>query len=317
MAHSHAHGGHAHGTRARPLAWTLALVVAYTAAEVIGGFWSGSLALLADAGHMVSDAAALALTLVAIRFSRRAPTAERTYGFHRAEILAALVNGVTLIIIAIFICLEAYERFQNPPEVKGALMLAIASGGLVVNLTGLWLLDGGHAHDLNVRGAWLHVLTDALGSVQAIGAGVLMVMYGWYWVDPVASVLIALLVVYSASLLISQSVHVLMEGAPGHINVEDVRAALKALATVEDVHDLHIWSITSGFVSLSAHIVVSEAADHRTVLESSQRVLVERFGIRHTTIQVDSCESCDQAHHDVHDPFPVPGAVLGSTNPER
>jgi cobalt-zinc-cadmium efflux system protein len=250
---------------------------------------------------MVSDAAALALTLVAIRFGRRAPTPERTYGFHRAEILAALVNGITLIIIAIFICLEAYERFHNPPAVEGGLMLGIAAGGLVVNLAGLWLLHGGHTHDLNVRGAWLHVLTDALGSVQAIAAGVLIVMYGWYWVDPIASVLIALLVVYSASLLISQSVHVLMEGAPGHINVDEVRAALAKLDTVEDVHDLHIWSITSGFVSLSAHVVVSETADHRVVLKASERLLVDRFGIRHTTIQVDSCQSCDQAHHDIHE----------------
>ena len=300
MAHDHAHGGHGHGARTRPLAWTLALVVAYTAAEVIGGIWSGSLALLADAGHMVSDAAALALTLFAIRFARRAPTPERTYGFHRAEILAALVNGVTLVIIALFIFMEAYERFQNPPPIEGGLMLGVAAGGLIVNLAGLWLLHGGHSHDLNVRGAWLHVLTDALGSVQAIVAGVLIVMYGWYWVDPIASILIALLVIYSAFLLISQSVHVLMEGAPGHINVDEVRAALIALDTVEDVHDLHIWSITSGFVSLSAHIVVSETCDHRAVLRSSERVLVERFGIRHTTIQVDSCESCDQAHHDVH-----------------
>ena len=297
--HDHAHRS-GPGARTRPLAWTLALVVVYTAAEVIGGIWSGSLALLADAGHMVSDAAALALTLFAIRFARRAPTPERTYGFHRAEILAALVNGVTLVIIALFIFMEAYERFQSPPPVEGDLMLGVAAGGLVVNLAGLWLLHGGHSHDLNVRGAWLHVLTDALGSVQAIVAGVLIVMYGWYWVDPIASILIALLVIYSAFLLISQSVHVLMEGAPGHINVDEVRAALAALDTVEDVHDLHIWSITSGFVSLSAHIVVNETSDHRAILRSSERLLVERFGIRHTTIQVDSCERCDQAHHDVH-----------------
>lgn len=300
MAHDHAHGGSGHGARTRPLAWTLALVVGYTAAEVVGSIWSGSLALLADAGHMVSDAAALALTLFAIRFARRAPTPERTYGFYRAEILAALVNGITLVVIALFIFMEAYDRFQSPPPVEGGLMLGVAVGGLAVNLAGLWLLHGGHAHDLNVRGAWLHVLTDALGSVQAIVAGVLIVMYGWYWVDPLASILIALLVIYSAFLLISQSVHVLMEGAPVHINVDEVRAALTALETVEDVHDLHIWSITSGFVSLSAHIVVSETCDHRAVLRASERLLVERFGIRHTTIQVDSCESCDQAHHDVH-----------------
>ena len=231
MAHSHPHHGAASGDRTRSLAWTLALVVAYTAAEVIGGLWSGSLALLADAGHMVSDAAALALTLFAIRFARRAPTSERTFGFHRAEILAALVNGVTLIAIAIFILLEAYERLLEPQQVEGGLMLGVAAGGLAVNLAGLWLLGGGHAHDLNVRGAWLHVLTDALGSVQAIVAGILILTYGWYWVDPVASILIALLVVYSAWSLVSQSVHVLMEGSPAHIPVADVRTALKSLDT--------------------------------------------------------------------------------------
>jgi cobalt-zinc-cadmium efflux system protein len=277
------------------------LVIAYTVAEVVGGLWSGSLALLADAGHMVSDAAALALTLFAIRFARKAPTPERTYGFYRAEILAALVNGVALVAIALFIFMEAYERLQNPPAVQGGLMLGVASGGLVVNLAGLWLLRGSHAHDLNVRGAWLHVLTDALGSVQAIIAGVLILAYGWYWVDPLASVLIALLVVYSAWALISQSVHVLMEGAPGHIRVDDVHDALMGIDSVEEVHDLHIWSITSGFVSLSAHVVVNDRSDHGAVLKSTERVLVDRFGIRHTTIQIDSCQTCDQAHHDVHE----------------
>ena len=306
MAHDHPHHGIPHGDRTRSLAWTLALVIAYTVAEVIGGIWSGSLALLADAGHMVSDAAALALTLFAIRFARKAPTAERTFGFHRAEILAALVNGVTLIAIALFIFMEAYERLQQPPEVEGGLMLGVAAGGLAVNLAGLWLLRGSHAHDLNVRGAWLHVFTDALGSVQAIAAGALILMYGWYWVDPLASILIALLVVYSAWSLISQSVHVLMEGAPPHIPVADVRTALKDLDTVKDVHDLHIWSITSGFVALSAHIVVEDGANEGAVLKSSERVLVERFGIRHTTIQIDACDTCDQAHHDVHHHAAVP-----------
>ena len=300
MAHDHPHHSSPRGSRTQSLAWTLAFVVAYTVAEVLGGLWSGSLALLADAGHMVSDAAALALTLFAIRFARKAPTPERTYGFHRAEILAALVNGVTLIAIAIFICMEAYERLQQPTEVQGGLMLGVAAGGLVVNLAGLWLLHGGHEHDLNVRGAWLHVLTDALGSVQAIVAGVLILAYGWYWVDSLASILIAFLVVYSAWSLISQSIGVLMEGAPRHIRVNDVREALNGLDTVEDVHDLHIWSITSGFVSLSAHLVVNETSNHRVVLESSERLLADRFGIRHTTIQIDSCTNCDQAHHDVH-----------------
>jgi cobalt-zinc-cadmium efflux system protein len=300
MAHSHAHDRAASGARARSLTWTLALVVAYIAAEVIGGLWSGSLALLADAGHMVSDAAALALTLFAIRFARRAPTSERTFGFHRAEILAALVNGVTLIVIAIFILVEAYERLLEPPQVEGGLMLGVAAGGLAVNLAGLWLLGGSHALDLNVRGAWLHVLTDALGSVQAIIAGVLILAYGWYWVDPIASILIALLVVYSSWSLIRQSVHVLMEGSPAHIPVAAVRTALQDIDAVKDVHDLHIWSITSGFVSLSTHIVVDEGADGAAVLKASERVLIDRFGIHHTTIQIDRSETCDQAHHAVH-----------------
>lgn len=299
--HVHAHGHvHARPTRTRGLAWTLALVVGYTIAEVAGGVLSGSLALLADAGHMVSDAAALALTLLAIRFARKAPTAEHTYGYHRAEILAALVNGATLLAIAGFIFIEAYQRILQPPEVKGGLMLAVAFGGLLVNLSGLWLLHGGHAEDLNVRGAWLHVLTDALGSIQAIAAGILIWAYGWTWVDPVASVLIALLVIYSSWELIRQSVGVLMEGTPAHIKLDDVLGALEALPHVQEIHDLHVWTITSGFVSLSAHVVVNEVADAAAVVKSAEQILVQRFRIRHTTIQIDRVTNCDQAHHHAH-----------------
>jgi cobalt-zinc-cadmium efflux system protein len=227
--HDHAH---AHGPRTRGLAWTLALVVSYTVAEVIGGLVSGSLALVADAGHMVSDAAALALTLVAIRFAKKPPTAEHTYGYHRVEILAALVNGATLIAIAVFIFMEAYHRLREPAEIQGGLMLAVAAGGLLVNLSGLWLLHGSHSDDLNVRGAWLHVLTDTLGSIQVIAAGCLIWAYGWTWIDPIASVLIAMLVIYSAWALIRQSVGVLMEGTPAHIKLDDLRAALEALPHV-------------------------------------------------------------------------------------
>jgi cobalt-zinc-cadmium efflux system protein len=276
------------------------LVVAYTIAEILGGLWSGSLALLADAGHMVSDAAALGLTLFALHFARRAPTPERTYGYYRVEILAALANGATLVAIALLIVVEAYHRFRNPPVVEGPLMLAIAAGGLVVNGAGLWLLGGSHAHDLNVRGAWLHVLTDALGSVQALAAGMLIWLYGWYWVDPLASILIALLVIYSSWTLIAQSVAVLMEGTPSHIKVDDVRVALQGLTHVVEVHDLHVWSITSGFVALSAHLVVASESIDESVLRSSEQLLSSRFGIRHTTIQIDRTVNCNQANHDVH-----------------
>jgi cobalt-zinc-cadmium efflux system protein len=298
MAHDHRHEtGLDTGSHARPIAITLALVVLYMGLEVVGGVVSGSLALLADAGHMLSDAGALALTLFAMKMARRPPTAKRTYGYYRAEILAALANGATLVAIAIYIFLEAYERFQDPPQVEGPLMLAVACGGLLVNGVGLWLLRGGREGNLNVRGAWLHVLTDALGSVQAVVAGALIWAFAWYWVDPLASVLIGLLVIYSSWSLIAQSVGVLMEGAPGNVKVDDVRAALLDLPHVSSVHDLHVWTITSGFVALSAHVTCIEPAKLDEVLQSAQRMLAERFGIRHSTIQIDRDPSCDSVAH--------------------
>lgn len=297
-AHDHAHGS-ADATTSR-LRWTLALVLAYAAAEVIGGLVSGSLALLADAGHMLSDAAALGLTLFAMWFARRAPTPTRTFGYFRAEILAALVNGSTLVGIALVILVEAVHRLRQPVAVEGPLMLVVAVGGLVINLAGLYLLRHGRDGNLNVKGAWLHVLTDALGSAQAIGAAALIWTFGWQWVDPVASILIALLVVYSSWSLLRQSVGVLMEGTPAHIDPAAVRSALKGVAGVEDVHDFHLWSITSGFVALSAHLVVPATADVRQVLQRSQACLAGQFAIRHSTLQIDLGGSCSEAHDDVH-----------------
>lgn len=297
MAHGHEHDRRERGSRERPLAITLGLVLAYMGLEVLGGIVSGSLALLADAGHMLSDAGALGLTLFAMRVARKPATAARTYGYYRAEILAALLNGATLVAIAGFILVEAYERFRDPPEVQGLLMLAVATGGLLVNAVGLWLLHGGRDASLNERGAWLHVLTDALGSVQAIAAGVLIWAFGWNWVDPAASVLIALLVVYSSWQLIGQSVAVLMEGTPGHLSLDDVRAALLDLPEVSSVHDLHVWTITSGFGALSAHLTCPDVARRDSVLRDAQQVLARRFGIRHTTIQIDPDHSCAGADH--------------------
>ena len=304
MGHNHSHGhSHSHGSaaggQARGIAMTLGLVMLYMALEVIGGIVSGSLALLADAGHMLSDAGALALTLFAMRVARRPATAERTYGYYRAEILAALANGATLVAIAVFIFFEAYERLWNPPEVEGRLMLAVASGGLLVNIAGLWLLRKGREGNLNVRGAWLHVLSDALGSVQAIAAGALIWAYGWTWVDPLASVLIGVLVIYSSWALLSQSVSVLMESAPGNIKVDDVRAALLALNDVSAVHDLHIWTITSGFVALSAHLTCPDETKRDIVLRAANELLSSRFGIRHTTIQLDRDPDCEATVHAV------------------
>jgi cobalt-zinc-cadmium efflux system protein len=267
------------------LAITLVLVLIYMVAEVIGGLLSNSLALLADAGHMLSDAAALGLALFANWFSRRPATSRHTFGYYRAEILAAVVNAASLIAIAIFIFIEAYHRFQTPHDVEGGIMVGVATGGLVVNLAGLWLLHGGREENMNTKGAWLHVLTDTLGSVQAVAAGALIVAFGWTWLDPLASVLIGILVIFSSWALLRESVAVLMESAPGHVDVDEVRNCLMRIPGVQEVHDLHVWTIASGLVALSAHIAAERPSG--AVMHDLQHELEERFGIRHTTIQFD------------------------------
>src|SRR5688500_12568814 len=236
-SHDHAaHGGRpTSASTRRRLTITLVLVSTYMVAEVVGGVMANSLALLADAGHMLSDAGAIALALFAIWFARRPASPRHTYGYYRAEILAALVNAGSLVAIAIYIFIEAYQRFWTPSEVQGGIMMGVAAGGLVVNLIGLWTLHGGREESLNVRGVWLHVLSDALGSVQAIIAGALIVAFGWWWVDPVASVLIGLLVVHSSWALMRESVAVLMEGAPGNLDVDAVRNRLMACPGVQEV----------------------------------------------------------------------------------
>ena len=292
---------HAHapsGTGPARLAWTLGLVVAFAIAEVAGGLVSGSLALLADAGHMASDAAALGLTLFAMHIARRAPSPTRTFGYQRAEILAALANGATLVAIAVLIDVEAIGRLRTPVAVESGVMLAVAVGGLAVNVVSLVILRGGRrGTSLNLRGAWLHVFTDALGSVQAIAAAIAIALFGWTWIDPVASILIALLVVYASWSLLRESIAVLMEGVPADIDLEQVRAALAGVVHVRDVHDLHVWSITSGFVALAAHLVIDDEADAAPTLRAAQACLAERFGIHHTTLQLDIGPGCRHVDH--------------------
>jgi len=294
MSHDHAH--HDHRTGFGRLAVTLGLVVVYMVAEVAGGLVTGSLALLADAGHMLSDAGSLGLALFALWLARRPRTAERTYGFHRTEILAALANGIALVAIGIVIVIEAVERFRNPRQVDGGIMMLIAVGGLLVNLTGLWALHGSRDESLNLRGAWLHVLADTLGSVQAIGAGALIWGFGWNWADPAASILIALLVVWSSWTLLRDSVHVLMEATPRHLDAQEVHRAIAAVRGVEDVHDLHVWTITSGFESLSVHARVGNR-DRDAVLSDICSCLRERFGIDHCTVQLEGEGGCVQCEH--------------------
>ena len=290
MPHAHAeHGTHSHRTQGNKRALMIALVLAagYMVAEVIGGLITNSLALLADAGHMLADVAALALSLAAMWIAERPPSPRRTYGYYRAEILAALVNGATLVAIAIYIFIEAVGRLREPPTVAGGLMLAIATGGLVVNLIMLGILHGGQSHSLNVRGAWLHVLTDTLGSVGTIAAAMLIWLLGWNWSDPAISILIALLVIYSAWALLKESVNVLMESAPSGIDVDEVRDALMEIASVTAVHDLHVWTITSGLDALSAHVVTTGSRPAGECLSEIREAMHERFGIDHVTIQVE------------------------------
>jgi len=271
----------------RRLGIALVLVVGYMAAEILGGLWTGSLALLADAGHMASDAAALALALFASFVASRPGGPRWTYGLARAEILAALAQGAGLVAVAVLVVIEAFERLSAPGPVHGFGMMWIAAGGLLVNLAGLWILGGGRHESLNVRGAWLHVLSDALGSVAAIAAGVAVWRFGWLWADAAASMAISLLVALSAWHLLRDAVDVLMEAAPRHVDLEGIGDALAALPGALEVHDLHVWTIGSGETALSCHLVVSPGRDRTELLSETCALLSSRFGIGHATVQVE------------------------------
>lgn len=269
---------------------TLALQVAYLVAEVVGGYMANSLALLADAGHMLSDVGALALSLFAVWIARRPATDRRTYGYYRTEILAALANAASLIAISLYIFVEAWRRFQDPQPVQGALVIWIAIGGLLVNAIGAWLLNAGREHSLNIRGAWLHLLTDAAGNVGVIAGGALVWAFGWLWADPAVSVLIGALVIWSSWHLLRDSVGVLLEGTPPHIDVDAVRTALLEVPDVEAVHDLHVWTITSGMEALSCHVVVGSRDERRfsgEILADVHALLHQRFGLHHLTVQIE------------------------------
>lgn len=255
-------------------------------AEVVGGLLSGSLALLADAGHMFSDAGALALSLVAIRLARRPPTARRTYGYARFEILAAWVNGATLLVVSGLILFEAWERSRAPVAIDAGVMMAVAAMGLIVNIVGASVLHA-HAHDnLNVRGAYLHVLGDLLGSVGTLAAAGIVLATGWTLADPIVSVVIALLIIASAWKLVREATDVLLESAPAHIDPPEVVEALCAIDGLDDIHDVHIWTLTSGFVALSGHGVIDDPAHHMRVLDDVKE-RVRDFGIEHVTFQIE------------------------------
>jgi cobalt-zinc-cadmium efflux system protein len=295
--HGHSHGGPLEGGRRRLLV-VLVLTAGYMFAEAAGGWLTGSLALMADAGHMLADVAALALALVAAWFGARPATPSKTYGYYRLEILAAFANGVVLVLVSLRILFEAYGRWSQPPELeRGGLMVVIASGGLLVNVVCAWLLHGDHKHDLNVRGAWLHVIGDALGSVGAIAAGALVTGLGWYRADPLFSALIALLIVWSSWNLIREATNVLLEGTPAHINLAAVEDAILDTAGVEDVHDLHVWTIKSGHEALSAHVTHAPGVAQNELLRSLRARLSEQFGVGHLTIQMETGDTEDEPFH--------------------
>lgn len=281
-----------------PLKIALAITTIFLVVEVVGGIITNSLALLADAGHMATDVAALGLALFATWLARRPATPERSFGFLRAEILAAAVNAATLLAVSIYIFYEAARRFGDPPEVESGLMLAFSVGGLLANGASAFVLSrgGGHSHDLNTRGAFLHVIGDLLGSVAAIAAGVIMWTTGWYLADPILSVVIGGLIVFNAWKLLRESVDVLLEATPRGIDPAAVREALVAVPGVAGVHDLHIWTVTSDLLAASAHLEVTGERAWDEVLHAVTTVLRRDFGIAHTTMQPEAHQGQENAY---------------------
>lgn len=291
MGHDHGHN-HSHGANKKILAISLGIITLYMIVEVIGGLLTNSLALLADAGHMLSDAISLAIALLAFTFSGKAADYNKTYGYKRFEILAAVFNGVTLVLIALYIFYEAIDRFQNPPEIASNGMLIIATIGLLVNMLVAWIMmrGGDVKENLNMRGAYLHVISDMLGSVGAIVAALLIMFFGWGWADPLASVMVAALVLRSGYMVTKSALHVLMEGTPQHVDMEKVIGTIQDSKGITSVHDLHVWSITSGLNALSCHAIVDE---RMTIYESEQilRKIEHDLGhqnIHHVTIQLET-----------------------------
>lgn len=297
-SHGHAHGVHplGSGRSTKALTWALVLTAIILLAEAIGGWLSNSLALLADAGHVLTDAGALGLSLFVTWLARQPGAQAKTYGYLRWEILAALINGATLLGISVWIVVESIARFRHPEAVQGGTMLFVAVLGLVVNGIAVWLLHGERHGSLNVRGAYLHVLGDMLASVGTVVAAVIIRFTGWLHADPIASLVTTVLIVVGAWSLVRESVDVLLEAAPGHIPLDELRQKLETIPGVESVHDLHVWTLTSGMVAMSAHAIVRDCTEHQLVLESAHDVM-EVMGIQHVTVQLESADMDARERH--------------------
>jgi cobalt-zinc-cadmium efflux system protein len=286
-ANDHSHHDHLRELSRRRLIIVLAITSTFMVVEFVGGWLANSLALMADAGHMLNDVAALALTWFALWFSQRPATPAKTYGYLRMEILVALVNGAALILIALVIYWHAYHRLLQPQQVEGTLMLAVATGGLLVNIVGAVLLHSSSSHNLNMRGAYLHVLGDLLGSAGAITAAVIILLTGWYIADPIISAVVATLILIGAWRLVRESVDILLEAVPKHIDIAAVQRSMLELDGMEEVHDLHVWTLTSGFLAMSGHAVIRDPARYKDTLQEVHDLMHSRFGISHVTVQVE------------------------------
>lgn len=291
MSGHHDHN-HAHSANKKVLLISFIIITSYMVVEAVGGYVTNSLALLSDAGHMLSDAISLGIALLAFTLGAKAASPSKTYGYKRFEVLAAVFNGVTLILVALFIFKEAIERFANPPEVATTGMLVISTVGLAVNIVVAWIMmrGGDTEGNLNMRGAYLHVISDMLGSVGAIIAGLLILFFGWGWADPLASVIVAVLVLRSGYYVSKASLHVLMEGTPSNVNVDDVVKTIEQTDEIKGLHDLHVWSITSGLNALSCHVVVD---DQMTIGEGEKLLRklehdLQHQNIQHVTIQLET-----------------------------
>lgn len=295
MAHAHAHShshshGHAHGsgtTDARALKIALALILGFMGAEIVAGVVANSLALLSDAAHMLTDAAALALSLVALRIARRPARGAMTYGFGRVEILSAQANGITLVLLGLWIVYEAVRRLAAPPDVEGAIVVVVAVAGIVVNLAATLVLARANRESLNVEGSFQHILTDLFAFIATAVAGAIILLTGFAQADAIASLGVAASMLYAGVRLVIASGRVFLEAAPAGLDPQEVGRALAAQPGVVEVHDLHVWEVTSGFPALSAHVVVGAGRDCHDLRRTLQTELRERFGLRHTTLQVD------------------------------
>ncbi len=307
---SHRHGdpagsGDSTSAAKRSLIAALVLIVGYVVAEATAGFLAGSLVLLAHAGHMVADAVSIGIGLAAARYAGQSATAERTYGFHRTEVLAALVNALALWVIAIVVFFEGYRRYSDTPDVQGGLILVVGSVGLVVNVSALWLLHESAQRNAAVQGVFQHLIVDLLGSVVVVVAGVLVWAFGWHVADPVLGVLIGIMIVSSTWRLLSKVVQVLLEGTPEHIDVYALCYQIEEIEGVTLIHDVHCWTLAPGYDAMTAHILVEPGyesdGDHDSLLDRIRTLAYDEFNIHHITIQLETtADRCLEAHHVDH-----------------